>query len=161
MKISGRNREGYSQFSTPVTYSTPSQGNFMFTSHISLGLAITRPKQSNFNKKTAHLQRLTLRRHESRIFRSSTAARSHGGVKLSWNNPPPTTPPNSFPLPLYHLVIINLTFAPSPAIWNASHLSLLYQPCLNRICQKCVCSFITPQILHFYSVPTALIPQKF
>ena len=144
VKISGRNSEGYSQFSTPVTYSTPSQGNFMFTSHVSIQLAITRPFNNKATKDCAHLQKLTLRHHESQIFRSSTAARSHGGVKLSWNNPPPTTPPNSSPLPLYHLVIINLTFAPSPAIWNASHLNLLYQPCLNRICQKCVCSFITP-----------------
>ena len=60
VKISGRNREGYSQFSTPVTYSTPSQGEY-FTKilfHVSLKLAITRPKlaitrpkRSNLNKR--------------------------------------------------------------------------------------------------------------
>ena len=60
VKISGRNSEGYSQFSTPVTYSTPSQGKVMLIFHVSLKIALTRPKLAITSAQTKHPQQKTL-----------------------------------------------------------------------------------------------------
>ena len=60
VKISGRNSEGYSQFSTPVTYSTPSQGKVMLIFHVSLKLTITEPKLAITRAQTKQPQQKTL-----------------------------------------------------------------------------------------------------